>query len=123
MCLSLSDTSNIRCGQSAHKKRIEWEIIDEFDTGRSPFLSQVAQKVGVYTAKDYADIVEHLVRFWKVAERSGLSPEAEAMQEYLCRLPARVSSLADRLAAKAKKKPGRQSARFSWIFNREVPLL
>lgn len=83
---------------------------------------QVAQRTGVYTAADYADIMQHLVKLWRVEHRTNLSPEAEAAQQYLCKLPDRVRKLGERAAAKAKKTP-QEHAKFSWIFNREVALL
>lgn len=39
--------------------------------------SVVAQKIGVYTAHDYAEIFEHLMKVWKVKERKVTSVEAE----------------------------------------------
>jgi acyl-[acyl-carrier-protein] desaturase len=85
-------------------------------------FSEVAQRTGVYTAADYADIMQHLVKLWRVEHRTNLSPEAEAAQQYLCKLPDRVRKLGERAAAKAKKTP-QEHAKFSWIFNREVALL
>jgi acyl-[acyl-carrier-protein] desaturase len=38
-------------------------------------FSSVAEKTGTYTAMDYADIMEHLVKRWRVAERSDLTGE------------------------------------------------
>jgi acyl-[acyl-carrier-protein] desaturase len=95
--------------------------------GESPTLfmdySEVAQRCGVYTSFDYADIVEHLVRYWKVREQKGLSPDAEAAQQYLCKLPDRVRRLAERTLGRAKKGASARVGKFSWVFNREVALL
>lgn len=38
-------------------------------------FSSVAEKTGTYTAFDYADIMEHLTKRWKLAERSDLTGE------------------------------------------------
>jgi len=35
----------------------------------------VAEKTGTYTAFDYADIMEHLSKRWKLAERTDLTGE------------------------------------------------
>ena len=43
-------------------------------------FSAVAQRLGVYTAIDYADIIQHLVDHWKIGELTGLSSEAEKEQ-------------------------------------------
>lgn len=84
-------------------------------------FSLVAQRTGVYTARDYADIMEHLVKRWNVSSITGLSEEALAAQQYVCSLPPRIRRLDERAQAKVKKGPKRGS--FSWIFNREVALL
>jgi pimeloyl-ACP methyl ester carboxylesterase len=55
-----------------------------------------------YTAYDYADITNHLIKRWKIADLEGLSGEAAAAQEYLMKQPARIRRLADFGAAKAR---------------------
>lgn len=89
--------------------------------GRNLFadFSSVAERTGTYTAFDYADIMEHLVKRWDVANRSGLSGEAAEAQEYVVGLPARIRKLAERAHSRKKKD---QHANFSWIFNRKVQL-
>lgn len=82
-------------------------------------FSEVAQRLGVYTAIDYADIIEHLVDHWKIGELTGLSSEAEKEQEYICRLPARYRKLAERSMNK-KKDEEIQPQSFSWIFDRKA---
>jgi hypothetical protein len=49
-------------------------------TGRPLFddFSTVAEKVGVYTASDYADIMEHLVKRWEVEGRLLTGEAADA---------------------------------------------
>mmetsp|Transcript_34510 Transcript_34510/g.63469 ORF Transcript_34510/g.63469 Transcript_34510/m.63469 type:complete len:419 (-) Transcript_34510:319-1575(-) len=82
-------------------------------------FSAVAQRLEVYTALDYADIIEHLVDHWKIGELTGLSSEAEKEQEYLCRLPTRFRKLAERSMNKKKDEvPVKES--FSWIFDRKA---
>ncbi|KAI8471713.1 MAG: plastid acyl-ACP desaturase [Monoraphidium minutum] len=91
--------------------------------GRNLFadFSAVAERTGVYTAFDYADIMEFLVKKWKVADRNHVAGEAAEAQEYLVKLPNRIRKLAERSnARKAKATPPR--AQFSWIFNRELQL-
>jgi hypothetical protein len=41
-------------------------------------FSSVAEKTGTYTAMDYADIMEHLVKRWRVAERDDLTGEVSS---------------------------------------------
>lgn len=82
-------------------------------------FSTVAQRLEVYTAIDYAEIIEHLVNHWKLGELTGLSPEAEKEQEYICRLPTRYRKLAERSMNK-KKTEEYEPQSFSWIFNRKA---
>jgi acyl-[acyl-carrier-protein] desaturase len=57
----------------------------------------VAQRIGVYTGQDYLEIMESLVKAWSIADLTGLSPEAEAAQDYICKLPARYQKLLGRV--------------------------
>jgi acyl-[acyl-carrier-protein] desaturase len=87
------------------------------DDGRTEGLfnsfSEVAQRIGVYTAQDYTEILEHLLQTWEVSGLSGLSAEGAEAQEYLCGLPARYRRLsARRTTAAVAPKP------FSWVFDR-----
>lgn len=80
-------------------------------------FATVAQRIGVYTAHDYAQIIEHLVAHWRVSGIAGLSGEAAQAQEYLCGLSAHYHRFAERTG-------GRSAARtrtpLSWIFDRSV---
>ncbi|OAY51813.1 stearoyl-[acyl-carrier-protein] 9-desaturase, chloroplastic [Manihot esculenta] len=82
-------------------------------------FSAVAQRLGVYTAKDYADILEFLVGRWKVDKLTGLSSEGQEAQDYVCRLPPRIRRLEERAQGRAKEAA---TIPFSWIFDREVKL-
>jgi len=90
-------------------------------TGRNLFadFSAVAERTETYTAMDYVSIMEYLIKRWKVEEFQHLSGEAAEAQEYLMKLPARITKLAER--ANARKKRGGVSP-FSWVFDREVQL-
>ncbi|KAE8694869.1 desaturase [Hibiscus syriacus] len=82
-------------------------------------FSAVAQRLGVYTAKDYADILEFLVNKWKVTEINGLSAEGRKAQDYVCGLAPRIRKLEERAQGRAKQAP---KVPFSWIFDRQVQL-
>lgn len=84
-------------------------IFDKFTT--------VAQKLGVYTSRDYADIIEHLVSRWKIGTLAGLEGEGARAQDYLGGLGERYRKLADRVEKRLAKEP---PAGFSWIFHRKV---
>lgn len=84
-------------------------------------FADVAQRIGVYTAYDYADIIEHLVNRWDLEHIEGLKGDAEKERDYLCRLPTRFRKLADRSMNKKKKatedkKP--EAKAFGWIYGR-----
>mmetsp|Transcript_6879 Transcript_6879/g.19233 ORF Transcript_6879/g.19233 Transcript_6879/m.19233 type:complete len:452 (+) Transcript_6879:243-1598(+) len=84
-------------------------------------FSEVAQRLGVYTAIDYADILKHLVKRWDLEHLEGLSSEAEKEREYICRLPERYLKLAERSMNKKKKElAGKEPTKkqFGWIYNR-----
>ena len=60
-------------------------VHSEANRGRSLFddYATVAEAAGVYTARDYASIVEHLVARWGVADVQGLRGDAAREQEFL----------------------------------------
>jgi acyl-[acyl-carrier-protein] desaturase len=82
-------------------------------------FSEVAEYTGTYTAGDYLDILEHLMRKWKVGSRTGLTAEAQQAQESLMALPPRFRKIEERRAAKKSRGP-REQIHFSWLFNRPV---
>jgi len=88
--------------------------------GKDPDLfdhfSVVAQRLGVYTVRDYADIVRHLVDTWKIAGRS-LSGKAARAQEFLCRHAERVDAQAEKANARLASEP---RVSFSWINDRSA---
>ena len=88
------------------------------DNDKDPNLfdrfSSVTQRLGVYTAHDYAKIIEHLVAYWKLETLGGLTDVAARAQDYICALSKRYARLAGRLETKLEKyKP----QPFDWIFN------
>ncbi|XP_017974120.1 PREDICTED: stearoyl-[acyl-carrier-protein] 9-desaturase, chloroplastic isoform X2 [Theobroma cacao] len=94
-------------------------MYDGRDDNLFDHFSAVAQRIGVYTAKDYADILEFLVERWKVKELTGLSADGRQAQDYVCGLPPRIRRLEERAQGRARQAP---SIPFSWIFDREVQL-
>lgn len=55
----------------------------------------------------------------QISEFQNLSGEAAEAQEYLAKLPARITKLAERAQTRKKKDV---MAPFSWVFEREVLL-
>jgi acyl-[acyl-carrier-protein] desaturase len=78
-------------------------------------FSMVAQKAGVYTARDYAEIIDALVEEWKVAGLNGLSDASARAQDYVCGLAERYKKLSERVTIAGSEK-------FSWIYDREITL-
>ncbi|XP_047146932.1 stearoyl-[acyl-carrier-protein] 9-desaturase 6, chloroplastic [Vigna umbellata] len=83
--------------------------------------SAVAQRMGVYTANDYADILEFLVGRWRLEKLEGLTGEGKRAQDYVCGLAPRIRKLQERADERARKMKA-QSVKFSWVFNRELLL-
>lgn len=93
--------------------------------GQDPKLFEhfaaVAQRTGVYTANDYADILEFLIERWRLEKLEGLTGEGKRAQDFVCGLAPRIRRLQERADARARKmKP--HGVKFSWIFNNEVVL-
>ena len=74
-----------------------------------------AQRVGVYTTRDYADVIEHLVQYWNIPNLSGLSGEACEAQDYLCNLGEKFRGKVERFERMIAKLPREP---FGWIFDR-----
>ncbi|XWS23604.1 hypothetical protein CRYUN_Cryun28dG0029000 [Craigia yunnanensis] len=107
------------------KKKITMPAHLMFD-GEDPRLfehfSAVAQRMGVYTPDDYADILEALIQRWRLEKLEGLTGEGRRAQDYVCGLAPRIRKLQERADERAKKMEPHQGVKFSWIFNREISL-
>ena len=90
------------------------------DDGRDPDLFDhfaiVAQRANVYTVRDYASIIEHLVKTWNIAGRVVTGKAAHA-QDDLCRQAERYTRLAERKSATLEKQP---PVAFRWLRDRKV---
>ena len=72
-------------------------------------FSDAAQRLGVYTGSDYIDILESLIKEWKIADFSKLTDKAEKARDYLMALPDRYKRVAGR-----EQKP-KLAYQFNWI--------
>ena len=83
--------------------------------GRTPGLfdrfAAASQRLGVYTARDYAGIIGHLVGEWRIAELSVAGKAARA-QDYVCGQAERYERFADEVAEGLMDRP---AAGFGWI--------
>ncbi|GMI55346.1 hypothetical protein ScalyP_jg9929 [Parmales sp. scaly parma] len=92
---------------------------DGVDADLYKHFSDTAQRLGVYTAIDYAEIIEHLVKQWKLEDVTGLSAKGEADRDFVCNLGPRYKRLAERNMNKANNKEVELN-KFSWIYGREA---
>ncbi|MGG7033847.1 MAG: acyl-ACP desaturase [Flavobacterium sp.] len=60
-------------------------------------FSDSAQRIGVYTANDYVDILQKLINIWEIDKISGLTDEAEKARDYLMKLPSRMAKISERI--------------------------
>jgi len=90
------------------------------DDGRDPTLfdhfAVVAQRATVYTARDYASIIDHLVTTWDIAGRT-VAGDAARAQDDLCRQAERYARVAERTSAALHRQP---PVAFSWIRGRKA---
>lgn len=75
-------------------------------------FSNAAQRLGVYTAQDYVQILQKLIKDWEIENISGLEESGEKAREYLMALPPRLTRISERM-----KIPGLEYE-FSWIGKR-----
>lgn len=80
-------------------------------------FSNVASRLGVYTALDYIDILDHFVVKWKIDKLRGLSSEGQMAQHYVCELGQRLRKIEER-AQKVFSQT--EPVSFSWIFDKRV---
>jgi acyl-[acyl-carrier-protein] desaturase len=60
-------------------------------------FSNSAQKLGVYTANDYVEIMQKLIEKWQIDKIGNLTDEAEKARDYLMKLPGRMAKISERL--------------------------
>lgn len=72
-------------------------------------FSNSAQRIGVYTAQDYIDIMQKLIEVWDIASIKNLTDEAEKARDYLMKLPGRMQRIAERI------KVPQEVTRFKWV--------
>ena len=72
-------------------------------------FTDAAQRLGVYTAIDYVDILRDLITEWQIESIEGLTESGEKARDYILRLPDRLIRIAERM-----KNPGLEY-KFSWI--------
>lgn len=72
-------------------------------------FSDSAQRIGVYTANDYVEIMQKLINKWEIDKISNLSDEAEKARDYLMKLPGRMAKISERIVIP------QESHIFKWV--------
>lgn len=72
-------------------------------------FTDAAQRLGVYTAIDYVDILKELIEDWHIESMVDLNETGEKARDYIMNLPTRLLRVAERM-----KNPGLEY-KFSWI--------
>lgn len=72
-------------------------------------FTDAAQRLGVYTAVDYVEIMQQLIIEWKIESLQELNEAGEKARDYLINLPSRLLRVAERM-----KNPA-MDYKFSWI--------
>lgn len=75
-------------------------------------FSNAAQRLGVYTAQDYVQILQKLIKDWEIEKMSDLDESGEKARDYLMALPPRLTRISERM--KVPELP----YEFSWIGKR-----
>uniref|UniRef100_Q947F2 Stearoyl-[acyl-carrier-protein] 9-desaturase, chloroplastic n=1 Tax=Bassia scoparia TaxID=83154 RepID=Q947F2_BASSC len=82
-------------------------------------FAAAASRLGVYSARDYADVMQFLVDYWEVEKVTSPSSEGRKAQEYVCGLPSRIKMIEQRASERAKDNNA-TSVAFSWVYDRNV---
>jgi acyl-[acyl-carrier-protein] desaturase len=72
-------------------------------------FTDAAQRLGVYTAVDYVDILKELIEDWHIANMGDLNESGEKARDYIMALPNRLLRVAERM-----QNPSLEY-KFSWI--------
>jgi acyl-[acyl-carrier-protein] desaturase len=97
-------------------------MTDGVDKNLYENFSAVAQRLNVYTAIDYANIIRHLVDTWSLETLDGLDSTAEKERQLTCKLPDRYLKVPERSMKKKKKATEDEitTKSFSWIHGRKA---
>ncbi len=72
-------------------------------------FSNAAQRIGVYTGKDYVDIMRKLIDKWEIADLNGLNEEGEKARDFVMALPDRMDRINQRIRIPA------EVTHFKWV--------
>jgi len=105
MMLAFADMMKKKIVMPAHFLRESGGVVGEaFEN-----FSNCAQRLGVYTAMDYIDILKKLNAYWQIDSIRALSDEAQRARDYLVKLPDRLLRIQERM------KFPEDEYRFKWV--------
>lgn len=105
MMLAFSDMMKRKIVMPAHFLRESGESIGAaFEN-----FSTCAQRLGVYTAQDYIEILKKLNAYWDLENIRSLNDTAEKARDYLLKLPARLQRISERMQFTEEQY------RFKWV--------
>jgi acyl-[acyl-carrier-protein] desaturase len=106
MMLAFEDMMRKKIVMPAHFLRQQGEKIGNTFS----HFSDAAQRLGVYTSRDYTDILESLIQEWNISNIRDLNDAAEKARDYIMSLPERFRKIAERSSIKAPIE-----YEFNWI--------
>ncbi|KAH6814722.1 Plant stearoyl-acyl-carrier-protein desaturase family protein [Perilla frutescens var. frutescens] len=68
-------------------------MYDDRDTHLFQHFTHMAYRIGVYTPDDYTDVLESLIRRWRLEKLQGLKGNDKCEQEFVWSLPRRIKTL------------------------------
>lgn len=107
MMLAFEDMMRKKIVMPAHFMRQQGEKIGQTWT----HFSDAAQRLGVYTSLDYANILDSLIKEWNIGNIGKLTDVAEKGRDYLMTLPERFKKISERVSIKAPLE-----YKFNWIY-------
>jgi acyl-[acyl-carrier-protein] desaturase len=107
MMLAFEDMMRKKIVMPAHFMRQQGEKIGQTWT----HFSDAAQRLGVYTSMDYTQILDSLIKEWKIGNICNLTTAAEKGRDYLMALPERFMKVAERTSIKSPI-----DYKFNWIY-------
>jgi acyl-[acyl-carrier-protein] desaturase len=78
-------------------------------------FAKVAERINVYTQENYIEILESLIKSWKIESVPNLSGAAAKAQDYLCNLPERYRKIMERMQARHGQVIDDTPYSFSWL--------
>ena len=86
------------------------------------FLFSFSTPKTTTSGHDYVAIMEFLMKHWNIEGMTNLTPEAQKAQEEVCQLLVKLRKLTSIQDRRLKTRPS-VNTKFSWIFNREIPVI